>query len=280
MLKDSKSLEVSCYVLGAGAFGVFFRWMQLQLAYDDGLPGKSVWHFFVVLLIGAAAGVFYYFIRKTVNSGLGLSDDFFEALENNGKLYAVIRWLIGIIMVAGSALLFSQSEVDMNATFLRVLAGFGAATGIAFPLLLTCANKPHVTKNATLTLLSLIPLLFFSTWLLTSYKQNSINPIIWNYLIEIVTLIVVLLAFFRIAGFCYGVPDWKKTMFFCMWGAMLSLLSLADSRYLGQQIMLFSTALMLTLVNWIMLANLKTQKKEEAAPVEKNEEEEEIVERI
>ena len=64
MLKDSKSLETCCYVIGAGAFGIFFRWMQLQLAFDDGLPGKSVWHFFVLLLIAASAAVFWYFIRK------------------------------------------------------------------------------------------------------------------------------------------------------------------------------------------------------------------------
>ena len=279
MLKDSKSLEVSCYVLGAGAFGFFFRWMQLQLAYDDGLPGRSVWNFFVILLIAAGAGVFYSFVRKTAKSGLVVSDDFFEALANKGKLYGFFRWATGAVMLAGSALLFSQCEVDANATFLRVMAGLGMLTGICFPLYLTCANKPHVTKNATLTLLSLIPILFFSAWLLTSYKQNSINPIIWNYVIEILALIVNALAFFRLAGFAYGVPDGKKSMFLCMWGAMLSLLSMADERYLGQEIMLFATALMLTFTTWVMIANLSEPKKEETAAEEEHGEEE-ILERI
>ncbi len=280
MLKDSKSLEVSCYVLGAGAFGVFFRWMQLQLAYENGLPGKSVWHFFLILLILAAAGVFLYFIKKTADSGLGLSGDFFEALKNEGKAYTVFRWIIGIMMIAGSALLFMTGEVDMNATFLRILAGLGALTGISFPLLLTCANKPHVTKNSTITLLSLIPLLLFSVWILTSYKQNSINPIAWDYAVEILTLIVDALAFFRIAGFAYGVPDPKRTMFYCMWGAMLSILSLADSRYLGQQIMLVSAALMLTMYNWIMISNLKIQAEKEKPVEEEEEDQDEVVERI
>ena len=258
MLKDSKSLEVSCYVLGAGAFGVFFRWMQLQLAYNsEGLPGKSVWNFFVVLLIAACASIFWYFVRRNEKAGLAVPDDFFTALSNPGKLHALFRWGIGVIMVAGSLLLFLTCELDMNATFLRVLSVFGAITGICFPFLLVCANKPHVTKNGTITLLSFLPLLFFATWLLTSYKQNSINPIIWNYVLEILTLIVVMLAFFRIAGFAYGVPDAKKCMFFCMLGAMLCLMSLADSRYLAQQVMLFALALMLTMVNWILIANLR-----------------------
>lgn len=279
MLKDSKSLEVSCYVLGAGAFGIFFRWMQLQLAYNgEGLPGKSVWNFFVVLLIAVCAGVFWYFVRRNEKAGYAVPDDFFSALSNPGKLYALFRWAIGLIMVAGSLLLFLTCELDMNATFLRVLSLFGAITGICFPLLLICANKPHVTKNGSVTLLSFMPLLFFATWLLTSYKQNSINPIGWDYVVEVLTIIVDMLAFFRIAGFAYGVPEAKKSMFLSMLGAMLSLMCLADNRYLGQQVMFFATALMLTLYNWILYANLVPIPQK--APVEEETDEEEIVERL
>ena len=245
MLKDGKALEVSCYVLGAGAFGVFFRWMQLQLAYNsDGLPGKSVWNFFVILLIAAGAAVFWYFVKRNEKAGLVVPEDFFSALSNPGKIHAILRWFIGFIMVAGSALLFLTCELDMNATFLRVLSAFGIITGISFPLLLICANKPHVSKNGMITLLSFFPLLFFSTWLLTSYKQNSINPIGWDYVLEI----------------------------------LLNLMCLADNRYLAQQIMFFAASLMLTMYNWIMIANLVPAPKKVSAKEESDEEE--IVERL
>ena len=40
MQKDA--LEKTCYVGGAGAFGVFIRWLQTQVAYnDEGLPDAS-----------------------------------------------------------------------------------------------------------------------------------------------------------------------------------------------------------------------------------------------
>ena len=32
---QKKSLEITCYVAGAGAFGVFLRWLQDQLAFDE-----------------------------------------------------------------------------------------------------------------------------------------------------------------------------------------------------------------------------------------------------
>ena len=259
MFKDSKSLEISCYVLGAGAFGVFFRWMQLQLAYnDESLPDRSAWNILVPLLIIAAAFVFSKFVRNDEKAELSLSDNIFEALHNDGKIFSFVRCFLGLMMVIGSILLFAQCEADRNATFFKVLAVLGFLSGISFTLFLTCVNKPNVTKNSTLTLLSIFPIALFAVWLLTCYKTNSINPIGWDYAVEIVTLIITALAFFRIAGFAFGVPDAKKSMFFCMFGGMLCIMSIADNRYIGQQIMLASTGLMLTTFNWIMMANLRT----------------------
>ena len=45
---QKKSLEISCYVCGAGAFGVFFRWLQDQMAFDEaGLAERSVFNYLV-----------------------------------------------------------------------------------------------------------------------------------------------------------------------------------------------------------------------------------------
>lgn len=263
MLKDSKALEISCYVVGAGAFGIFFRWMQLMLAYnDEELPDASAWNVLVPLLIAAGAFVFYRFLSRLKKERLCVPEDFFAALKNEGKLYTFCRWAIGFVMIAGSILLLATCELDINVVFLRILAAFGILAGISFPLLLSAANKPHVTGRGRITLCSLLPILFSAMWLLTCYKQNSINPVVWDYIIELLTLIVCLIAFFRMAGFAYGVVDSRKSMFFCMFGGMLCIMSIADSRYLGQQVMLGATALMLIMFNWIMVTNLETRAKE------------------
>ena len=53
---QKKSLETSCYVCEAGAFGVFFRWLQDQMAFDEaGLADRSVVNYLVPLLVLAAA---------------------------------------------------------------------------------------------------------------------------------------------------------------------------------------------------------------------------------
>ena len=282
MFKDSKSLETSCYVLGAGAFGLFFRWMQLMLAYNEaGLPDKSVWNVLVPVIILITAFVFRSFVKKDEAAGLVLSENFFEAFRNEGKIFSVVRWAVGIIMIAGAVLLFAGCDLDRDVKFLKILAIFGVLAGISFPLLLTCANKPHATKGATLNLLSFFPILLFATWILTAYKQNSINPILWDFVVEVLTLIVCITAFYYIAGFAYGVVNTKKCMFFCMMGAMLCIMSLSDKRYIGQQIMLGGCAFMLLTCNWIMIANLRNPKEEETGfEPEEESEEDEIVERV
>lgn len=283
MFKDSKSLETSCYVLGAGAFGLFFRWMQLMLAYnEDGLPDASVWNVLVPLIILISAFVFRSFVKKNEAAGLVLSKNFFNAFRNEGKVYAVVRWAAGIITAVGAVLLFLGCDLDRDVKFLKVLAIFGVLAGITFPLLLTCANKPHATKNSTLNLLSFFPILFFAIWILTSYKQNSINPTLWDYAVEVLTLIVCITAFYYLAGFAYGVVNTKKCMFFCMLGAMLCVMSLADTRYIGQQIMLGGCAFMLLACNWIMIANLRDTKEDPifSEPEEATNPEDEIVEKL
>ena len=47
-----KPLEITCYVAGAGAFGVFFRWLQDMIAFNElGLVDRSVFNYLVPLFV-------------------------------------------------------------------------------------------------------------------------------------------------------------------------------------------------------------------------------------
>lgn len=262
MLRDSKSLELSCYVIGAGAFGIFFRWMQLQLAYNEsGLPDSSVWNVLLPALAIAMFLVFRKFVAKFRNEGCCLPEDFFSAFANEGKFFGFFRWLIGTAMIAGSAILLITCETDKNAAFLRVLGILGVLSGISFPILLATANKPHVGNRSTIALLSLMPILMFAFWLVTCYKENSIDPIGWDYVVQLAAIIFAMIGFSSVAGYAYGVPDEYKSMLFCMLGGMLCITTLADSRNIGEQIMFTSAAMMLVMFNWIIVANLVRKEK-------------------
>ena len=262
MLKDSKSLEVSCYVICLGAFGIFFRWMQHMLAYnEESLVNSSAWNVLVPLLILGAAFAYYRFVNGFEKEDMYLPNDFCSALRNEGKIYSACRIAIGALMLIGAGLLVLKCEVDKNAKFLFILAGLAAVTGISFPFLLIAANKPHVENRNFIALLATMPIILFAFWLILCYKQNSTNSVGWDYFIELLAIVFSMIAFFRVAGFAYGVSDERKSMFFCMLGATLCLMSLADGRYLGQQVIFVSAAFMQLMFNWIMISNLKKHKK-------------------
>ncbi len=265
---QKKALEINLYVVGAGAFGVFLRWLQDQLAFNElGLADKSIFHVLVPLFLLAAAFVFIRFLNRLRDQNLYLPDTFHEALGSEGPLYRPLRWMLGGIMCLGALLLFASSEVDKHVGMLRILAAVGLLTGISYPLLLGEANKEK-GKTWLQCLYAITPVLFFAIWLLVNYRENSINSVAWAYALDIFTPIVAMTSFFYMAGFAFGSPDPRRSMFFAMFGAVVCIMSLADERYMGMQMMLLAAAGMLVLDNWIMIINLKQGKAREKRKTE------------
>lgn len=259
---QKKSLEITCYVAGAGAFGVFLRWLQDQLAFDEnGLSEPSVFNFLVPLMLLAAAWMFTRFIIKIQDDKCYVPRDFCDALFNPGKLFAVARWAIGLLMCLGSVVLLMTSETDVDADFIRIICLLGFLSGLAFPFVLGSANYDEFANVRFVRLCMMMPILLFSAWLILCYKQNSYNSVVWSYVIEMATIIVALLAFFRIAGYAFFAPNWRKCMLAIMMGAAMCIMSLADERYMGMHIIMLSAALMLILYNWILFKNLRKKVK-------------------
>lgn len=262
MLKESRALETDCYVIGFGAFGIFFRWMQLMLSRtEEGVFDPGFWNFALPILMLSAAIVYIRSIHKLKKENCSVPDDFCSALKNDGRVYSICRIVFSAAMVIGSLILFAQSETDQNQNFLRAIAIAGVIAGVSFYFLLTSANKASVENRNLASFLSTIPVLLFAVWLVTCYKQNSISGVGWDYITEIAAVSAAMIAFMRIAGFAYGVPNWKRSMFWSMMGATLCIMTLSDERYIGQQIMFGAAAFMLLMYNWILLSNMKTGRK-------------------
>ena len=257
---QKKSLEISCYVCGAGAFGVFFRWLQDQMAFDDaGLAERSVFNYLVPLLILAAALLFNRFIEQAKSEKLYIPRDYCQALRNEGKLYTLARWVCGLVMVLGGVLLVSSCETDKDAKLMFILAGLAIASGLCYPLLLASANDKYgKLRHPTLASAgATLPVLMFALWLIICYKQNALNSVLWSYLIEMASVIVALLAFFRAAGFAFGAVKSWPTLFNIMLGVMMCIMSLADERYMGMHIIMLGAALQLLLYVWVLIKNMQ-----------------------
>ena len=257
-----KSLELSCYVCGAGAFGVFFRWLQVMMAFDEqGLNEKSAFNVLVPLIIIASAWLFNRFLNQIRAERLYVDKDYCEALYNPGKLFAAVRWAAGGLMMIGALVLFVAAETDVDSELIRVLAILAFASGVTYPVLLGAANYDELAHVPMLRFFALLPVLLYSLWLIVSYKQNSYNSVPWDYAIEMLSIIAAILAYFRVMGFAFFVPDGRKCMFAVMMCTMLSIMNLADGRYMGMQIIILGTAVQMALYNWVLIMNLKKREK-------------------
>ena len=138
----NKPLELSLYVAGAGAFGVFLRWMENQLAFDKdlGLAEPSAFHLLFLAFLLACALVFRHFLRDIDHRRYYIPGEFEKALFSEHKLHALLSAAAGAAMALGGLMLLSKSEIDPFTGMLRLLAALAALSGLAFPLVLAEAS--------------------------------------------------------------------------------------------------------------------------------------------
>lgn len=264
-----KPLEICCYVAGAGAFGVFFRWLQDQLAFDEnGLNERSFFNLLVPALVVAAVLLFRSFINGMKRRHVAPPEDFCRALYNPGKLFTVLRWLAGLVMIAGALLLMMSSEADPYADMIRILCALAAASGLAFPLVLGQANYESFGHRGLVRLGSILPVIMYALWLVLSYVQNQLNSVAWSYAVEMFAIVCAALGFFRAASFAFHVEKGYEALFTSMLGTMACIMALADERYMGMQLIFLASAGMLLLYVWILVRNLAPVQEKKAPDAE------------
>ena len=260
-----KPLEICCYVAGAGAFGVFFRWLQDQLAFDEnGLNERSFFNILVPAMVIASALLFRHFVSAMKQRRIAPPEDFCHALYNPGKLFTVLRWVAGLVMVAGAVVLLMSSEADPHADMIRVLCLLMALSGLAYPLVLGQANYDTFGHQTLVRIGMMLPVAAFAFWLVLSYLQNQLNSVPWSFTVEMFTLICAIEGFFRVAGFAYFSVNGYKALFWAMLGTSSCIMSLADERYMGMQFILLGAAGQLLLYVWILVRNLEKKQVKKA----------------
>ena len=256
--KSAKApLILSCYVCALGAFGAFFRWLQMQVARDaeTGMMDSSILSILVPLTILCAAVLFYLRLKKLCGGEKKLPTEFYAALKGSSVLCPVISWVIGVFTAIGGVVTMLNVTLDAQRGLYIVIAALGILCGLSFPLICSAARKRY--SPGLTSLFMTLPVIMYCLWLIACYKANSNNPNLWVYAIEIIAVCCIITAFYYTAGFPYGRAKPRYAAYFCMMGAFLGFVTLADGRYLGLQIMLLGSVGMLIMENWLIIQNMR-----------------------
>ena len=263
-----KPLELCLYVAGAGAFGVFLRWLENQLAFDEnGLADPSAFHWMLAIFLIVCAVVFWRFLQQMDRINLFVPKPFTEALGSSVGLHRLLRVAAGAVMAIGALLLFAKSETDPFAGMLRLMALLAFVSGVAYPIVLAEAEREE-PRPALLCPLMLLPMVTYAVWLVLSYRSNTINSVKLAFWLDMLVAILNMVAYFRMAGFAFGAPKPWRALLAAMLSATVSIMSLADGRYTGMEIILLATAGQMMLYIWILVQNLR--KKERKVIVKKD----------
>lgn len=257
MQKYTLRLCIGSAVLAA--FGGFLRWMQNQVSFekDTGLAVRgSIWPYMLALwLVVGAAYLAIVILRMQRKGNVKLPTTFAAALHPDSLLTPLLSLQFGLIMLVGGLLLVLRTPLaEPQRKLLIVLGGIAALTGVSFPIYLLRAGEddpPSVLRP----ILGTLPILLYAFWLVVSYKMNIVNPTISAYAPEIITIAAAAIAWFRMAGFAFESAKPGRALFWGSWTAFLCMMGMADSRYLGAQLILIATAGMLLLQVWLISAH-------------------------
>lgn len=246
------------YTLIAAAFGGFFRWIQNQAAFetDTGLMiSGAIWSklALVVCLIGLAGIV--YLVRGLWYKNYYPAQTYDKIIHGDPLWLDRITKVMAGLMVLGAAINMFIGSYDVYRTIQGLLSVLAVASAWAF---VQISRLPFAEKQSPLrhSLLASIPVAFYVDWLTVSYRTNGALPSVWAYAPEIIAISVCLVGMFYFAGYGWDFPQPYAAVGCLMAGAMLSLVTLMDSRNVGQQLMLVAGAAMQLYYVWMIIGSM------------------------
>ena len=230
-----------------GAFALLLRWLQREMIIDEtGLPrsGAPISVLLVLFLFAAAAALWILAGRL---GGDRSPEEPEEALAVRGPIPTVLLAVAGAAALGGALLMVVQAD----SLFLRISALAGV---LAAAVLILYPSLPRWGGFGAG--LSLVPVVFFSLWLVVSYKDNAVDPIVWNYGMLILAVSSSLFAVYRLCGYLYYRIRSRRAIFGCALAVVLCLSVLMDDLPLGMRVLLAGWAVGFTTLCWVLWSNM------------------------
>ena len=233
-------LPVSAVVLGAG--GLALRRWELATAFEEtGLVTPGMPSTLALGALSIVAAVLFLALALLLRPVEGKRT---EEATLKGDTLALSSTVLGAFLLLGSAAL---GCLELGAQFREAAALAAQGKGgnpvlvvlLPFALTLLCLGSGvsllSVGKDAyrgggvrRFSGTVLLSAYTCCIWLISAYQGRASDPVVQDYLYELMAIICALLAFYYVAGSAFEHPRPGKTMFFSLCAVYFCLVTLAD----------------------------------------------------
>ena len=241
---------------GGGAAAFVLRLLQNRTGFEaaTGLPVPgNLWGILLAALLAVTA-VFNLLLTRKLPAGKGDAPSF-ESAFSSPSTGPVMVLVAGIFLLAASGLLQAASSLGilpdtmvLTASGMVARAMFTSRLGLAEGVLtLLCAASlftavpvcrrsgsreagGSASQAAINGNLLLVPVVVFVVRLVLSYREDSVNPALAAYYVSLLALVLMTLAFYRLASFAFQSGSSRCFLVYAVPAIVLCLASLADGQ--------------------------------------------------
>ncbi len=249
--------KLTAFTAIVSAAGFMLRWLQNIQVFDEetglpqpGMPISYVLAAFIVLAAIAFGVIAIRTGRYDAPTEPG------EALGGQSFIYTIV--CVGVVMllaISGALQILGANAAPGQVLLRRILGIATVVAAIALALLLTGMRDPE--RAGVRRWCSGILILFSALWLSVMYKTAASEPVLWRYAVEILALCASMMALYHVAGYFFGQPNPRGSVFFCDLGAFLCIMSAIDEHSAAENLCFAAMALLLLLFSYSILANLR-----------------------
>ncbi len=241
----------------AGVFGYLFRRIEVNTVIDSvtGLAarGAVVTNLLIVVTIAIILIMAVYavmmFTRYRTERGYA------KVFMPTGFVYIAGAYVVGIgWFIAAVLYVFNRSAVGGLTVIDWIFMLLAASSAVS---VIVMSRGAYQRRSGTdMTLMSIIPPLFFCFWLIIYYKDNAANPVLLDYGYQILAIAAAALSYYYASGFTFRKVMTGKPIFAFLISIYLCIVVLADHTALSLKIMYAVTALNMLMSSILLIRNL------------------------
>lgn len=251
---QSQAYKITGFAAVMGALGFMMRWLQGMQIYDEttGLAerGTAISALVIVLLAVTIVALAVWTLRLRRYEPRRDS----RALVGRSVLYRLIGCVAGGALALGGLILIVTAGSDPMPGMQRALAVFEVLGGICAILLTVHADEPGQLKTRRVA--AVVMVLFGCMFMVTVYRENAANPVLWDFAPEILALCAATLALYYTAGYPFGQAKPFAGIFFCHAGLFLCMVCVIDQGLTPAAAAYAALALFLGMQGFVQTENL------------------------